>query len=301
LAENAIAQRVGQTASNDEDYLRLRGMMTEARVSGRSDLDTGEAGDGRSDAPMDVAMEMATAATPVAAGTTGTTIVELTERNENGKRRRRSEAVATAVAPSDWRSRMERTMRQQAQELTQLHRTVGHLTNLLEAQAAREEAQWRGMMTWMQESEQKWDTRHEDDEQWGAGITNMIAKVVKGVAPGQEAREKERDKTARMDGGGLEASQHADTTQEGGPEKHQQLQQQPKPRLQLKLQPKPQHEPKPKSAPTPARWWETVPPRAQSHRAPVGRDPALTAGLSMAERRLILRRDEGVPPPNKMD
>ena len=97
------------------------------------------------------------------------------------------------------------------------------------------------MMTWMQEREQKWDTRHEDDNLWGAGITNMIAKVVKGVAPGQEAREKERDKTASMDGGGLEASQHADTTQEGGPEKHQQLQQQPKPRLQLKLQPKPQH------------------------------------------------------------
>ena len=93
----------------------------------------------------------------------------------------------------------------------------------------------------MQEREQKWDTRHEDDNLWGAGITNMIAKVVKGVAPGQEAREEERDKTASMDGGGLEASQHADTTQEGGPEKHQQLQQQPKPRLQLKLQPKPQH------------------------------------------------------------
>jgi len=301
LAENEIAQRVGQPASDDEDYLRLTGVMTEARVSGRSDLDTGEAGDGRSNAPMDVAMEMATAATPVAAETAGTTIVEPMERNENGKRRRRSEAVATAVDPSDWRSRMERTMRQQAQELTQLHRTVGHLTNLLEAQAAREEAQWRGMMTWMQEREQKWGTRHKDDNLWGAGITNMIAKVVKGVAPGQEAREKERDKTARMDGGGLEASQHAATTQEGGPEKHQQLLQQPKPRLQLKLQPNPQHEPKPKSAPTPARRWETVPPCAQSQRAPVGPGPAPTDGSSMAERRLILRRDEGVPPPNTMD
>jgi hypothetical protein len=67
----------------------------------------------------------------------------------------------------------------------------------------------------MQEREQKWDTRHEHNNLWGAGITNMIAKVMKGVAPGQEAREKERDETARMDGGGLEASQHADTTQEG--------------------------------------------------------------------------------------
>jgi hypothetical protein len=115
LAENPIAQRVGQPASEDEDYLRLTGVMTEAIVSGRSDLDTGEAEDGRSDTPMDVVMEMATAATPVTAETAGTTIVEPMERNENGKRRMRSKAVATAVTPSDWRSRMERTMRQQAQ------------------------------------------------------------------------------------------------------------------------------------------------------------------------------------------
>jgi hypothetical protein len=167
--------------------------MTEVRVSGRSDLDAGEAGDGRSDASMEVAMEMATAATPVAAETAGATIVEPMERNENGKRRRKIEAPATALAPSDWRSRMERMVRQQAQEQMQLHRTVGPLTNVLEAQAALEEAQWRGMLTWMQEREQKWDARHEDDKVWGAGITNMIAKVVKGVAPGQEAREKDRD------------------------------------------------------------------------------------------------------------
>jgi len=36
---------------------------------------------------------------------------------------------------------MERTIRQQAQELTQLHQTVGHLANLWEVLAAREEAQ----------------------------------------------------------------------------------------------------------------------------------------------------------------
>jgi hypothetical protein len=47
------------------------------------------------------------------------------------------------------------------------------------------------MMTWMQESEQMWDTSREDDKQWGAGITNMIAKPMKGVAQGQEGREKE--------------------------------------------------------------------------------------------------------------
>jgi hypothetical protein len=143
--------------------------MTEARGSERSDLDTGEAGDKRSDAPVEVAMEMTTAETA------GATMLEPMERNENGKRRRRSEAPAT---PSDWRSRMERTMRQQAQELTQLHRTVGHLTNLVQAQAACEEAQWLGMRTWMQEREQKWDARHEDDKLWAAGITDMIAKIM---------------------------------------------------------------------------------------------------------------------------
>jgi len=113
-------------------------------VSGRSDLDPGEAADGRSDAPMDVPMEMAT---PIAAETGGTTMVEPMERKDNGKRRRKSEAPLTALAPSDWRSRMERAVRQQAQELMQLHLTVGHLTNVLEAQAAREELQWWGMLT----------------------------------------------------------------------------------------------------------------------------------------------------------
>jgi nucleotidyltransferase/DNA polymerase involved in DNA repair len=185
-------------------------MMTEIRGSERSDLDAGEAGDGRSDAPMDMAMEMVAAATSIAVETLGVTRFEPMERNENGKRRRRSKAPVT---PSDWMSRMERTMRQQAQELMQLQQTVGHLTNLVQAQAARKEAQSLGIRTWMQEREQKWDARHEDDKLWGAGITNIIAKVLNGVAPGQEARENERDKTAWMDGGGLDASLHADTTQ----------------------------------------------------------------------------------------
>jgi len=249
----ASGNQQATTETTLEREVRLTGVRTEARVSARSDRDTGEAGDGRSDAPMAVAMEkaLATAVTPLAAETAGETIVEPMQRNKNGKRRSRSEAQAIAVAPSDWRSHMERTMRQQVQELTQLRRTVSHLTNQLEAQAAHEEALWREMMLWMQEREQKWDTRHEDKRLWVAGITDIITKFMKGVAPGQEAREEGRDKTARMNGGWLEASQHADTMQEGGPEKHQQLQQQPKPRLKLKLQPKPLYEPKPKSAPTP--------------------------------------------------
>jgi len=159
----------------------------------------------------------------------------------------------------------------------------------------------------MQEGEQKWNARHEDDKLWGAGITNMIATVMKGVAPGQGGRENEREVTARMDSGGLEASQHADTMREEGPQKHQRLQQQPKPTLQLKLQPKPQPAPKPKSATTPMGRWDAVPHRAKSQRAHVGPGqgsgpgPAPTAGSSMAERRLILRRDLSVPLSNEMD
>jgi len=277
--------------------------MTEFRVSERSDLDTGQAGDGRSDAPMDVAMEMAMAVTPITVETAGGTLIEPMERNEYGKPRRRSKAPPTTVAPSDWRSHMERKIRQQEQELTQLHQTLGHLANLWEVRAACEEAQWQGMMAWMQERLQKWDARHENDNLWGAGITNTIAKFMKGVAPGQEVRKKEREMTARMDCGGLEASQHADTMREEGPQKCQQLQQQPKSKLQLKLQPKLQPTPKHRSSPTHARWWETVPLRTKSRRAPIGPrpGPAPTAGSSMAERCLIFRRDKSVPLSNKMD
>jgi hypothetical protein len=71
------------------------------------------------------------------AAPTTPTAAEPLERNEYGKRLR-SGGPQALRARSDWRSRMERTMRQQAQQLTQLHRTVGHLANLLEAQAARE-------------------------------------------------------------------------------------------------------------------------------------------------------------------
>ena len=78
---------------------------------------------------------------------------------------------------------------------------------------------------------------------------------------------------------------------------HQQLQQQPKPRLQLILEPKLQHEPKPGSAPTPARRWETVPPPAWSQIQCL----ALTSGSSMADRPLVVRKDEGIPQHNKMD
>jgi len=273
-------------------------------MSRRSDLDAGEAGDGRSHAPMEVAMEMAMAATSIAAETAGATIFELLEGNENGQWRSRSEAAA---APSDRRSRMEKTIGQQPQELTQLHRTVGHQANLWKVRAAHEEAQWQGMMAWMPEREQEWEARHEDDKLWGAGIKHMIAKVMKGVAPRQEEGDKEREVTVRTDSGGIEATQHADTTREEGPERRQQLQQQPKPKLQLKLQPQQQPAPKPRSAPTPVRRWETIPPLAKSQRASVrpgpgpGPGPAPTHGSCTAERRLLLKRDESVLLSNRMD
>jgi len=113
--------------------------------------------------------------------------------------------------------------------------------------------------------------------------------------------------TAGTDGGGLEASQHADTTREVGAEERQQPQQQPKPKpkLQLTLQPTPQPAPEPKSAPTPARRCETVKPRAMIQRAPVVpgpvRGPTPTAGSSIALRCLILGRDQSVPLSNIMD
>jgi len=124
----------------------------------------------------------------------------------------------------------------------------------------------------MEEREQKWDARHENDKLWGARITNMITQTMKAVAPGQEGRERERNMTARTDGGGLVASQHADTMREEGPEERQQPQQQPKPKLKLQLNLQPELQParKPKSARTPARRWEIVPPRARSQRAPAG-------------------------------
>jgi len=67
--------------------------------------------------------------------------VERQEGNQNGKCPR-SGGPEVLRAPIDLRSRMKRTMQEQAQELTQLHKTVGHLANLLAAQAGRREAQW---------------------------------------------------------------------------------------------------------------------------------------------------------------
>jgi hypothetical protein len=119
--------------------------MTEVRRSERSRLDTGGAGDGTSDAVIDMVMEMATAVTSITTETAGEDTLDPMERTENRKQRRRSEVPAAAWALGDWRSRMERAAQQQARKLAQLHRTVPKMANMLEAHTALQEVLWRGM------------------------------------------------------------------------------------------------------------------------------------------------------------
>jgi hypothetical protein len=94
------------------------------------------------------------------------------------------------------------------------------MSRMLEAHAAREEAQWRGMKEWLEDRETKWDDCHRDNVLWGPGITDMTTKVlaigiVGEAAPTQEVRQQERDETASQDGDGLRASQHAEAVQGG--------------------------------------------------------------------------------------
>jgi len=58
-------------------------VMTEVRGSDRSGIDTGAAGDGTSDTPLDMAMEVATAVTAIGAETAGAGTLALMERNGN--------------------------------------------------------------------------------------------------------------------------------------------------------------------------------------------------------------------------
>jgi len=167
-------------------------------------------------------------ATPV----TFTAASEHWERNKNGKRLR-SEISESSSAAGDWRSRMERTMRQQAREVAQLHQTVDKMARLVEANAVCEETQWLGMRKRMQDRERKWDARHRDDGLWGTGISVMATKILAGAG----ARAGEREAEA---GSGLQASKHADTTQRKRTQalERQRRQAEPRPEQQQK-QPKP--------------------------------------------------------------
>jgi len=93
-------------------------------------------------------------------------------------KRVRSETSESASAPVDWRSRMERTMRQQALKVMQLHQTIDRIARMLEAHAVREEAQSHGMKEWLQDSETKRDEHHSDDVLWGTGIMELTANVL---------------------------------------------------------------------------------------------------------------------------
>jgi hypothetical protein len=58
---------------------------------------------------------------------------------------------------------MEYSVRQQAREATQLHQTIDRMVRMLEAHAAREEAEWIGFKEWLEDKEMKWDRRHKED------------------------------------------------------------------------------------------------------------------------------------------
>ena len=166
----------------------------------------------------------------------------------------------------------------------------------------------------MEEKEKTRDGYHQDALLWGERITDIVARVVAAT---------ERDQKEEV---GLEAAIHAHLTQSGGPEKPEERQQLNPGRL-LKSEPMPKPEPNPtpkpmpaparrpeptptprttsaptgatSAAPTPTRRSETVPPRNQ--KKPAIPAPSPTTASSMADRCLILRIDESVPLPKRMD
>jgi len=188
------------------------GMIYKALVE--RDMDIAEAGEASGDAGR------------MSGKTTRVTLVaesEQWERNKNGKtlKNKTSETVSTL---GDCRSRMVGTVRQQACEVTQLHQSIDRIARMLDVHVVCEEAQWRGMKEWLEDSETKWDERHRDNVLWGMAIPDMATEVVtkarvRDVAPAQRARMEGRDETARQAGGGLEASRHAGVTQDREPEK----------------------------------------------------------------------------------
>lgn len=83
------------------------------------------------------------------------------EGNKN-KTKRRNKTFERVSAPGHKRSRMERIVRQQVCEVTQLHRPIDRMARILKAHVARDEVQWRSMKEWPEVSETKWDNRHKD-------------------------------------------------------------------------------------------------------------------------------------------
>jgi hypothetical protein len=125
------------------EEVRFTEATTEVRERERSSRDPGGAADGRSNAPMDMAMamEMVTAVTSIPTETAGEDKFELMARIENGKRRRKCEVPAAAWAVMDWRSPREHAAQQQAHGQAQLHRTVTERANMLKTHTAQHDVQ----------------------------------------------------------------------------------------------------------------------------------------------------------------
>jgi len=109
-------------------------------------------------------------------------------------------------------------MRQQARKVAQLHQTVDKMVRMLEAHAVCEETQRLGTKEWLEDRERKRDAHLKDNLLWGTGITDMTAKILTATRPGKREPESETES-------GLQASQHADTTQRERKQDPQQQQQ----------------------------------------------------------------------------
>jgi hypothetical protein len=79
--------------------------LTEVSVSKSRCLDKGEAADGRSDGPMDMAIVMVMAGTSIAVETACEATLEPMEKPNQGQLRR-SEVPATTWVLGDWRIRI---------------------------------------------------------------------------------------------------------------------------------------------------------------------------------------------------
>jgi hypothetical protein len=106
-------------------------VMIKVTVSMRRGLDKGEAADGRSDALMDMAMEMAIVVMSIVTEAAGEDRVVPRDRNDNGEQSSMSEFPATTWALGDWRICMECVAQQQTHKLAQLHRTIAQMANML--------------------------------------------------------------------------------------------------------------------------------------------------------------------------
>jgi len=83
------------------------------------------------------------------------------EPNKTGQTLRNENSEPVSLL-GDWRSRMEQTFRHQAGEVTQLRQTIDGMARVMEAYAAREEAQLCGMKERLEDWETKWDDSHRD-------------------------------------------------------------------------------------------------------------------------------------------